>query len=239
MLKHWLSKLLGQNTLYYPGCVTQYALPEVGQRYENLLRRAGVDFIMLPGETLCCGSPVKRAGYFDDYEELKRKNIEIFTRFSVGKIITNCPGCYHTLKFDYGLNAYHVTQVLFERRGSTEGQAHTRGGALTFHDPCHLGRWSEIYEEPRRLLSEAGWAIEELPDNREHSLCCGAGGGVKSNFPDLANGIARQRLRQVSNGRLCTACPLCYSHFKENAENIEIFELSEALTTPQERRANS
>ena len=63
MLKRLLEKLAGSNTLYYPGCVTQYTLPDVGKRYEALLRRAGVDFIVLPGETLCCGSPVKRAGY--------------------------------------------------------------------------------------------------------------------------------------------------------------------------------
>ncbi len=67
IMKKWLSKLLGQNTLYYPGCVTQYALPDTAQRYENLLRRAGINFIVLSGETLCCGSPVKRAGYFDDF----------------------------------------------------------------------------------------------------------------------------------------------------------------------------
>ena len=238
-MKKWLSKLLGQNTLYYPGCVTQYVLPDTAQRYENLLRRAGINFIVLSGETLCCGSPVKRAGYFDDFEALKRKNLEIFGRFSIGKVITNCPGCYHTLKFDYGLNAYHVTQVLAEQIGNRVNQADTNRAALTFHDPCHLGRWADIYEEPRQLLSLAGWEIEELPDNREHSLCCGAGGGVKSNFPDLANAIACQRLTQVSNGRLYTACPLCYSHFKENAQDIEILELSEALSPIQEQRANS
>ncbi len=71
--------------------------------------------------------------------------------------------------------------------------------------------------------------MTELPDNREQSLCCGAGGGVKANFPELANAIARQRLALVENGRLCTACPLCYAHFKENADGVEVLELSQAL----------
>ena len=239
MLKRWLSNLLGTNTLYFPGCVTHFALPMIARRYETLLRRAGVDFIVLPGETFCCGSPVKRAGYFEDFEALKRKNLDNFARFSIGRVITNCPGCYHTLKFDYGLEAYHVTQVLFERIGDNQGPVATRTAAVTYHDPCHLGRWSEIYEEPRRLLAHAGWRVEELPDNPGHNLCCGAGGGVKSNFPALANAIACQRLKQVSRGPLCTACPLCFSHFKENAEGIEILELSEALTILQEQRADS
>jgi Fe-S oxidoreductase len=226
MFKRWLEKLSGSNTLYYPGCVTHYALPEIAQRYESLLRQAGVDFIVLPGETLCCGSPVKRAGYADDFEELKRKNQEIFTQFSVRKIITNCPGCYHTLKHDYGLEAYHTAQILATKQPA---QANSAGAkSITYHDPCHLGRWSEIYDEPRCLLNEAGWVVTELPDNHENSLCCGAGGGMKSNFPELADAIARQRLAQVENGRLCTTCPLCYAHFKENAGEIDVLEFSQA-----------
>ncbi len=231
MFKRFLEKLSGSNTLYYPGCVTQYALPEVAARYEVLLRRAGIDFIVLPGETLCCGSPVKRAGYSADFEELKQKNLAILNRFSVQKIITNCPGCYHTLKCDYGLDAYHVTQTLsLERDSGAKNQVR----AMTYHDSCHLGRWSRIYDQPRSLLENAGWEVTELPDNREQSLCCGAGGGVKSNFPDLANAIARQRLEQVQNGVLCTACPLCYAHFKENADGIEVLEFSEALEAGKE-----
>lgn len=231
MFKRFLEKLSGSNTLYYPGCVTQYALPEVGARYETLLRRAGIDFIVLPGETFCCGSPVKRAGYSADFEDLKQKNLGVFKRFSVRKIITNCPGCYHTLKHDYGLDAYHVSQIL-------SPQPHTKSAAsaktMTYHDSCHLGRWSGIYNQPRHLLENAGWEVTELPDNRGHSLCCGAGGGLKSNYPDLANAIARQRLAQMRNGVLCTACPLCYAHFKENAAGVEVLEFSQALEVGME-----
>jgi Fe-S oxidoreductase len=238
MLKRWLEKLSGSNTLYYPGCVTHYALPDIERRYEELLRRSGVDFIMLPGEVLCCGSPVKRAGYHTDFEELKVKNLAIFARFSVRKIITNCPGCYHTLKHDYKLEAYHVAQVLSPDwlTEASGGRAADETSSIAYHDPCHLGRWSGIYDEPRQLLASAGWAVAELPDNREQSLCCGTGGGVKPNFPDLANAIARQRLAQVvgatgsGHPRLCTACPLCYAHFKENANGVEVLEFSQALT---------
>lgn len=226
MLKRWLEKLSGANLLYYPGCVTRFALPDVQARYEDLLQRAGVDFIVLPGEALCCGSPVKRAGYVSDFEELKTRNMAVLKRFSVREIVTNCPGCYHTLKHDYGLETYHVSQVLAPGRQEITGDARP---TLTYHDPCHLGRWSGITEEPRRLLARAGWQIEELPDNRENSLCCGAGGGLKSNFPNLANAIAKQRLAQVQNGRLCTACPLCYAHFRENADGIEVLEFGQAL----------
>ena len=231
MFKRWIEKLAGSNTLYYPGCVTRYALPEVGKRYEDLLRRAGIDFIVLPGEMVCCGSPVKRAGYTADFDALKKKNLEIFARFSVRKIITNCPGCYHTLKHDYGLEAYHVAQIF---AAQSFPQTTRVAEPITYHDPCHLGRWSGIYDEPRQLLTRAGWQIAELPDNRDNSLCCGAGGGVKSNFPELADAIARERLAQVENGRLCTACPLCYAHFKANANGVEVIEFGDALARGME-----
>lgn len=235
MFKNLLKKLSVGNTLYYPGCVTRYALPEVQERYERLLRQAKVDFIVLPGELQCCGSPVLRAGYQQDFKQLKTKNLETFARFSVTKIITNCPGCYHTLKHEYQLDVAHTTQVLAEK-GTNQYLSHDIEGkpSITYHDPCHLGRWSDIYEEPRQLLIGSGWDVVELPDNRAMSLCCGAGGGVKSNFPDLANAIAKARLAQVNNGQLCTTCPLCYAHFKENAGNIKVMEFSEALIHNQE-----
>jgi Fe-S oxidoreductase len=231
MFKRFLKMLSGSNTLYYPGCVTQYAIPELAVRYETLLRRAGVDFIVLPGETLCCGSPVKRAGYAADFDALKQKNLAVFNRFSVKKIITNCPGCYHTLKYDYGLDAYHITEILPPPKISKLAFA---ARPITYHDSCHLGRWSGIYDQPRHLLKSAGWEVAELPDYGEQSLCCGAGGGVKSNYPDLANDIARQRLKQVQNGILCTTCPLCYAHFKENADGVEVLEFGQALDIGQD-----
>jgi Fe-S oxidoreductase len=237
MLKKWLKRLSGGNILYYPGCVTRYALPEVQERYERLLRQANIDFIILPGELQCCGSPVRRAGYKQDFDQLKAKNLETFARFSVNKIITNCPGCYHTLKYEYQLDVYHTTQVLSEKGWKPPDQFKPDEKlSLTYHDPCHLGRWSDIYEEPRRLLDQAGWQVVELADNRTMSLCCGAGGGVKSNYPALANAIAQARLAQVENSRLCTACPLCYAHFKENAGDIHVMEFSEALISNQEER---
>lgn len=234
MFKRWIERFAGSNTLYYPGCVTRYALPDVGKRYEELLSRAGVDFIVLPGELQCCGSPVKRAGYAADFESLKTKNLDIFARFSVRKIITNCPGCYHTLKHDYGLEAYHVSQVLAQRLHPASATSLRDAGPITYHDPCHLGRWSGIYDEPRDLLTRSGWKIVELPDSREESLCCGAGGGVKSNFPELADAIARERLARVENGRLCTACPLCYAHFRANARGVDVIEFGEALAGGRE-----
>lgn len=237
MLKKWVNKLGGGNTLYYPGCVTRYALPEVQERYERLLRRANIDFIILPGELQCCGSPVRRAGYYQDFERLKAKNLETFARFSIGKIITNCPGCYHTLKYEYQLDVCHTTQVLSKKILTSRSKLDRDAKLpITYHDPCHLGRYSDIYEEPRRLLDQAGWQVVEMPDNREMSLCCGAGGGVKSNYPDLANAIAQARLAQVNNGRLCTACPLCYAHFKENAGDVQVMEFSETLLQDGEER---
>ena len=92
-LKSFLDKILGSNTLYYPGCLTKALLPEIQKNYEDILHELWIDFIKLSDKEYCCGSPVLRAGMKDAYEKIKEKNIQIFKEHAVGLIITNCPAC--------------------------------------------------------------------------------------------------------------------------------------------------
>ena len=85
--------------------------------------------------------------------ELRAKNLAVFARFSVRKVVTNCPGCYHTLKHDYGLEAYHASQLLAPERLPTGDDA----GELTYHDPCHLANLQNVRSQPRRLLARSLW----------------------------------------------------------------------------------
>ena len=74
----------GSNTLYYPGCLTKFALPEIYENYKKILNSLNIDFITLNDEELCCGSPVLNAGYKDDFYELKEKNYAFFKKFRIG-----------------------------------------------------------------------------------------------------------------------------------------------------------
>jgi Fe-S oxidoreductase len=74
-----------------------------------------------------------------------------------------------------------------------------------------------------------GFKVIELEKNKKDSFCCGAGGGLKGNRPELANNIAKNILDNVKTKKLITTCPMCYAHFKENSKDIQVLELSEVL----------
>lgn len=222
----FFSRLFARNILYYPGCLTKFVLKDIMNNYMNILDQINIDYITIKEKEVCCGSPVINAGYEQDFEDLKKKNLKLFDEHGIKKIIVNCPACYHIFSKYYNLKVEHITQTIlkkidyFDRKFNEE---------ITYHDPCHLGRYCNVYEEPRKILRKLGFKLIELEKNKEDSFCCGAGGGLKGNHPELANKIAKNILSKVKTKKLITTCPLCYAHFKENAENIKVLELSKVL----------
>ena len=128
----------------------------------------------------------------------------------------------------WDIEVEHITQTIFKsQKSKAKSQKFEK---VTYHDPCHLGRQMGVYEEPREIIKNLGYEILEMELNRGESFCCGGGGGVKSNEPELANKIAKDRLSQAKKTGakiICTACPLCYLHLKENSQDLEVKELSE------------
>ncbi|MGE4555078.1 MAG: (Fe-S)-binding protein [Candidatus Paceibacterota bacterium] len=231
-------KILGGNILYYPGCLTKFVAKDLKEKYEKILRNLGIDFIELSELELCCGSPALKAGYLEDFKNLAEKNLKIFKEHSVKKIITNCPACYLILKKEYknvlkekwDIEVKHITQTIAQKIKNLKEKQKSRSQKITYHDSCHLGRQMGVYEEPREIIKYLGYEISEMELNRLESFCCGGGGGVKTNEPELANKIAKQRISQAKKTGseiLCTSCPLCYLHLKENTEDLEVKELSE------------
>ena len=96
---------------------------------------------------------------------------------------------------------------------------------VTYHDPCHLGRHTGVYDEPRRILSAIpGIELIEMEWNRKFSKCCGAGGGFRSGRPEDAIAVAAQRVKEAeSTGAsiLVTACPFCLRNLSDGAKSID------------------
>ena len=235
-----LDKILGGNILYYPGCLTKFVGKDLKENYEKILRTVGIDFIELKEKEVCCGSPALNTGYKKTAEDLARKNYHVFKEHRVTKIISNCPACYKTFSQDYPLllkewdiKVEHASQTIY--RAIQEGKLKLKKKIekiVTFHDPCYLGRYMGIYEEPRKILEFIGCKIVEMKFNRKNSFCCGGGGGVQSNYSELANSIAKERIQQALETKaeiLVTTCPLCYYHLKRNSQEIQVFELSQLL----------
>ncbi|MDD5221743.1 MAG: (Fe-S)-binding protein, partial [Patescibacteria group bacterium] len=98
----FLSKIFsGQNTLYYPGCLTKFVGKDLLENYRRILRQAKIDFIELSSMEVCCGSPALKAGYQKNFKELAEKNLKIFKDHGIKKIITNCPACFMIFKKEY------------------------------------------------------------------------------------------------------------------------------------------
>ena len=235
-------KVLGGNILFYPGCMEKFVLKKHQEDYEKILRKCEIDFIKLKDLELCCGSPVMNAGYEVDFETIVKKNYKIFKEHGVNKIITPCPACFKTFKLEYSkyfdnfdIEIEHVSQTIFNaiKNGKLKLKKTNKPVKITYHDPCHLGRYCGVQEEPREILKALGYELVEMKFNRETGLCCGGGGGLKSNYPELSEEITKMRLghaKDVKADMIVTSCPMCFSCFDQiSKEKIKVVELSSVL----------
>jgi Fe-S oxidoreductase len=212
--------------LYFRGCTAREKETSIAQATETLLDLAGVDYHILDDEK-CCGSVLIRTGFLKEAEEQIAKNTEVLEGET---IVTSCAGCYKTLKEDYeGLDVIHISQLLNDLTDEGRLNFSKKDLNVTYHDSCHLGRHMEVFDEPRAVIKSVAGLVE-MENVRENSLCCGAGGGVKSAYPELADEMAKLRLSQAAETgctTLVTPCPFC----KLNLENdeIEVLDLSEFL----------
>ena len=206
--------------------MTKYYLLPFFNNYKSLLSDLGIDFKII-NELNCCGSPLLNAGYKNDFEDIKKKNLKILKKHSINKIITNCPHCYNVFKKYYGIRVEHITQTIENNKHKITAENNQE---ITYHDPCLLAIKNKIVREPRKILKQTGFKLIEPFRSKEETFCCGAGGGVKQNSPKIASKIARERLKQLKTKRIVVSCPYCYVHLKENADNKKkIIEISETL----------
>jgi Fe-S oxidoreductase len=158
-----------------------------------------------------------RTGF--DATDLIEHNIEQIERTGAHTVIVSCAGCYSTLKNDYpgDLNVVHITEFL--EKHLKELDLKPLDINVTYHDPCHLGRSSGIYDPPRNIINSI-CLLKEMDSNRENAKCCGGGGGVRKSYPDLSGSIAGKRTAQFPPeiDALITCCPLCRSNLEKETE---------------------
>ena len=212
--------------LYFRGCTAREKLTSIQEATEKLLKLADVDYHVLEDEK-CCGSVLLRTGFLKEAQEQIEKNTEILKGETV---ITSCAGCYKTLKDDYdGLDVIHISQLLNQLINEGKLDVSKTDLNVTYHDSCHLGRHCDEFDEPREVINSVANLIE-MENVRENSLCCGAGGGVKSAYPQIASQMGKSRIEQAKETgceTLVTPCPFC----KLNLENddLEVLDLTEFL----------
>ncbi|WP_407379097.1 (Fe-S)-binding protein [Methanobrevibacter sp.] len=212
--------------IYFRGCTAREKETSIQDATETLLNLAGIHYRVLDDEK-CCGSVLLRTGFVGEAQKQIQKNTEVLKD---ELILTSCAGCYKTLNDDYeGLDVIHISQFLKQLIDEGKLKFIKKDFNVTYHDSCHLGRHCNVFDEPRDVISSVADLVE-MENVRENSICCGAGGGVKSAYPEIASQMADSRVKQaIDTGAelLVTPCPFCKLNLKN--DNLEVLDLTEFL----------
>jgi Fe-S oxidoreductase/nitrate reductase gamma subunit len=233
--------------LFFVGCIRSYddRNKKVTEAITRILNHLGTRFAILGMEEGCCGDPARRVGNEYLYQILAQTNIETFRRYNIKKILTSCPHCCNTLKVEYpqlgfDCEVVHHTEFLQENIQSKNLEfGHSLNKRLTYHDPCYLGRYSGIYEPPRKVLKAVdSLVLEEMSHSKIDSLCCGAGGGWMWMDEKIGKRINIHRLEDALTTNpewIATACPFCVTMFddaikdKELENDLKILDIAEVV----------
>jgi Fe-S oxidoreductase len=235
----------GAGVAYRAGCLLSLDPETRGPALAavKLLQTAGVDFGIEGKDEACCGGRAYEIGQVGEFTKYAEHNIEAYNNAGVNTVVVSCADglshlrlLYPKLNIKMNFEVVHLVEYL--DRLSKEGRLKFNREVpmkVTYHDPCHLGRYTGIYDAPRDLLGRIpGIELVEMERNREHSWCCGAGGGVKQAYPELSLWAAGERIKEAKAtgaAALVTACLWCEKNFKEAVkeydENIEVYDIAE------------
>jgi len=220
------------STLYFLGC--QYScnplLEDVPRATAEIFSEASVDWGVLGEQEKCCGYLALALGYPEVFEQYARDNMAVFKRLGIRQIVTSCPECYSTFKLRYpevaplDVEVIHTAELLHRLLAEKKLQLKEQRTKVTYHDPCHLGRYCYLYEEPRSVIQAIpGIELVEMERNRMDAWCCGAGGGVGMGNREYALTTARVRMDEaLSCGAeaLITSCPTCIQILRDAGTEV-------------------
>ena len=233
--------------VYFAGCTASYVEHDIGIGSVRLLDAAGVDFTYLGDKESCCATPMLVAGKWDLFADTMRKNIQAVKDAGADTVITSCPACdmmwrkvypewAAKLGIEYGVQARHYSEVIAEKIQAGEFQFPANDMApvtVTWHDSCHIGRASGVYDPPRDLIKAIpNVNFVEMPYNRDCAHCCGS---VLTLIKDplVAHDIGKTRLdeaAEVGADKVLALCPCCEFQLRVSADkrgaNIEVVDLS-------------
>jgi heterodisulfide reductase subunit D len=241
----WLPEKLPQKAevIYFVGCTPSYRTQKTAESVFRLLKKANVNFTVMPEEG-CCGSPLLMTGQLDAAKTAIEHNTALME--GAKTLITGCSGCYRMWKIGYEkvtgkkppFEVFHATEylqfLLDEKKLKPTKEIRKK---VTYHDPCHLGRHLGIFEPPRAILkSIPGVTLVEMERVKNLSMCCGAGAGVMTAFPDMARFAASERIKEAEAAGaeiLASACPFCELNLSRTAEatgaKLQVTDITELL----------
>jgi Fe-S oxidoreductase len=237
--------------LYWVGCAG--ALDDTAKRtaraVATLLHEAGVEFMVLGEAESCTGDPARRMGHEFLFQMLAMQNVEVLNEAGAKRIVVTCAHCYNTLANEYPQVGGHyevvhhttlLARLVADKRLTPVQRV---DAAVTYHDPCYLGRHNRIFAAPREVLGAIpGTQVQEMPRNREKSFCCGAGGARMWMDENLGERINQNRADEALATKpdiVAAACPFCITMLSDGvaqrqqegtaATTVAVTDVSEVL----------
>jgi Fe-S oxidoreductase len=191
---------------------------EIVVAFARLMEHLGTSFGVLKKER-CSGDPARRLGNDLVFDQLAEANLETFRQTGVKKIVSICPHCVRTIAEDWTEFGIDVTiehhSEFLARHPNLPGNPSEE--KVVFHDPCYLGRYRGVYDEPRQVIARSAEVVDP-PRARERSFCCGAGGGLVFLGEETGKRVNETRARELAATGAAvvgTACPFCQSMFRD------------------------
>ncbi len=214
----WLPETFPEHesdTLLYLGCLPSYLVKEAARSSYLVLKKLGVDFMILEDEG-CCGTYLYESGRTDLAGEFFQKNADRFGSLGIRKIIVPCNGCLKCFKYFYpdllgemDFAVQHILEPIHEQLKQKPSILKKIGQPATYQDSCRLSRGEGFMETPREVLEWCGLDLKEMENNGNEAVCCGAGGGMRSVYRDLSLEIAGDVLSAAPAESVISACPFC------------------------------
>jgi Fe-S oxidoreductase len=242
-----MSQVQDAEILFWVGCAGAFdaRYTKVTQAFAKLMQKAGIKFAILGTEEKCTGDSARRIGNEYLAQMLMKDNITTLNNYHVKKIVATCPHCFNTLKNEYPqfggtYEVVHHTDFLVKL--INEGKLKVTKeevATVTFHDSCYLGRYNDIYDQPREILdSILGVRTVEMKRSQSKGLCCGAGGGrmwMEEHEGKRVNVERTEEALALEPDVIGTACPFCMTMLedgvkdKEAVEKVKVKDIAEML----------
>jgi Fe-S oxidoreductase len=243
----------GLEVVWWVGCIQSF--DQRGQKAARALaevfQAANVKFAIMGKSESCCGDPARRPGNEYLYQVLAQTNIEVMNELGVKKLVTACPHCFNTIKNEYpqlggNYEVLHYTEFVnwLLKEGRLKLGAAVQQ-TITYHDPCYIGRYNDIYDAPREILQAIpGVNVVEMRRSRDNALCCGAGGGRMWLEERVGRRMNQNRITDVQDSgasTLAAACPFCVNMFNDGIkgkgaeDTIKLLDLAELVAASMVR----
>jgi heterodisulfide reductase subunit D len=226
----------GAEVLYFVGCVSAfypqaYSIP---QSFVQIMDKAGIDFTTMGGQEWCCGYPLYGAGMKDLVAELAEHNLKRVVELGSSKLVATCPSCYYAWTHVYpdfvelppDLEIMHATQYLARLLEEGRIDLGPVERIVTYHDPCDLGRKSQVYDAPRAILKAIpGLDFREMATHGENAMCCGGGGDVEISDREVTGQVGVLRMQQAEETgaqAVVSACQQCKRTLLTGARQAKI-----------------